>query len=161
MMQKNLHLAVIAGLLSIGIALADEKSKPVAPKKIVVKTNSRAVTGPMRVDEPSNNPAKKTEFKISKAQRERLRDLTFEQKLAFRLHQEKMQAMIGVITEKRRILQAAKPRERAALAMELHTFILDRESGGRSAAVPARVSSPTATVGATVPAEAVNHKSKE
>ncbi len=142
--------------------MADEKSKPVPTNKIAVKTSSRAAAGPMRVDEPSNKPVQKSEFKISKAQRERLQDLSFEQKLAFRLHQEKMQAMINVITEKRRLLQAAKPRERATLAIELHTFILDRETGSRGPVVPARVSSPTGSeLGDVQASEAVKYKHKD
>ncbi len=162
MLQINIQSAVLAFLLLAGLAFADEKSKPGATNKIDVKASSRTAASPMRVDEPSNKPAPKSEFKISNAQRKRLQDLSFEQKLAFRLHQEKMQAMINVITEKRRMLQAAKPRERAALAIELHTFILDRESGSSVPAVPARVSTSAGPeLGSVLPSEAVKFKHRD
>lgn len=162
MMQKNIQSVALASLILAGLTLADDKSKPATTNKIQVTAGSRATASPMRVDEPSNKPVPKSEFKISKAQRERLQDLSFEQKLAFRLHQEKMQAMINVITEKRRMLQAAKPRERAALAIELHTFILDRETGSRGPVVPARVSSPAGSeLGPVISTEAVKYKHKD
>jgi len=102
--------------------------------------------GQMQVEEPSvgasANPPILHSAKISKEQRAPARGLSADQKQAFHDRKEKMQRMITLITEKRRALQAAKPEERAALALELHRMILDRDPDGLTVTGQARVSGP-------------------
>ena len=129
-MSNIKQLSILTGLLMTGLVFGDAKSKPSA--------------GPMKVEEPSDSGIRNRDVKnvkISKEQRALARGLTAEQKQAFRDRKEKMQEMIALITEKRQALQAAKPDERAALARELHSLILEKEPAGMDITGQARVKS--------------------
>jgi hypothetical protein len=118
-MKKVNYITLVIGFLSMSLAFGDAKAKP--------KPKTKAAPAPMQVDEPSVKATPKRTKKISKTQKNRPRGLSAEQKLAFRVRKEKMQEMITLITEKRRAFQATKPEERALLAKELHSMILERE----------------------------------
>lgn len=140
-MKMAKHMTVLAGLLAVGAAFGDAKAKTKPEAK------AKASAGQMQVEEPSVGtpaaPAIVHSAKISKEQRAPARGLSAEQKQAFRDRKEKMQQMITLITEKRRALQAAKPEERAALARELHSMILERDPEGLALTGQARVAAPS------------------
>src|SRR5262245_30504007 len=52
--------------------------------------------------------------------------LTQAQKDALKERQDRMKQMISLIQEKRKAIQAAKPEDKAALARELHSLILEK-----------------------------------
>jgi hypothetical protein len=123
------------------------KNRDINSAKVKVKLNvkqkvkQKSSAGPMQVDQPSVKSSPTRTTKALKAKRAPARGLTAEQKLAFRVRKEKMQSMIALINEKRRAMEAAKPNERAALARELHSMILEREPTSGSINTHARVSS--------------------
>jgi hypothetical protein len=164
-MKMTKRTTLLAGLVSLGMAFGDPKIKTAVKPDMKAKP----AAGQMQVEEPSLAavPAPERDAKISKAQRNRARGLTAEQKQAFRERKEKMQEMITLITEKRRALQAAKPEERAALARELHSLILEKDpDAGVSTATAstARVLPPdgkTLNAAASVNAEAAAKEKQE
>jgi hypothetical protein len=101
----------------------------------------KAAPGPgrMQVDEPKTAAPMGT-ARESKAWQKKnaARGLTDNQKQAFRERKEKMEGMISVIKEKRMAMKDAKPEDRAALARELHSLILEKD-GGASVTAAARV----------------------
>jgi hypothetical protein len=160
----------LAGLLGIGTVLADgnvssskpkataapkavQKSAKPADKKASSKADAKqeAVPGGMQVEEPDASSFRKTAAPASAAreskawQKSHARGgLTEAQKQAFRERKEKMEGWIAVIKEKRKALAAAKPEERAAIARELHTLMLEKDPGN-AAGVAARVSADNAS----------------
>ncbi|HKP95706.1 MAG TPA: hypothetical protein VJ385_08110 [Fibrobacteria bacterium] len=144
----------IAGLLALGVARASEgnavspDAKTVKPAKAVTvgKAAFRAKAasvpaapgaGKMQVEEPKA-AAPLGSARESKAwQKNHARGLTEAQRQAFRDRKEKMEGMIAVIKEKRMALASAKPEERAAIARELHTLMLEKDpvSGSATARV--------------------------
>jgi hypothetical protein len=114
------------------IAAKSGKNKP---------SSVKAAPGPgrMQVDEPKTAAPMGT-ARESKAWQKKnaARGLTDNQKQAFRERKEKMEGMISVIKEKRMAMRDAKPEDRAALARELHSLILEKD-GGASVTAAARV----------------------
>jgi len=104
---------------------AHDIAKPAAAKDASVQSPG---PGRMQVEEPvsaADNPDQRD----SKAwQKSHAKGLTEEQKTAFRERKDKMEGMIALIKAKRKALQEAKPEERAALARELHSLILEKDS---------------------------------
>jgi hypothetical protein len=162
----------LAGLLGIGTVLADgnvssskpktaaaakavPKSAKPADKKATGKSDAgkvQADPGRMQVEEPDASSFRKTPApagaaRESKAwQKSHARGgLTEAQKQAFRERKEKMEGWITVIKEKRKALAAAKPEERAAIARELHTLMLEKDPGNAPVGVAARVSADNAS----------------
>lgn len=144
-----------AGLLACGLAFSIGAREPnvyagskqaskasAAPK--AASGGKTAVSGRMQVEEPKA-AAPMSPARESKAwQKSHSRGLTDAQKKAFRERKENMEGMISVIKEKRKALRDAKPEERAALARELHSLILEKDP----AAVPsASTASSSARVG--------------
>lgn len=148
---KFLGLILMAGSLP---ALADEAGKAAAkayargegkaaiakeaPAKEAGGTKASrsqdAAPGPgrMQVEEPGSNSPDR-DANASKAwQKTHSKGLTDEQKTAFRERKEKMEGMIALIKAKRKALQDAKPEERAALARELHSLILEKDPDASS-----------------------------
>ena len=154
---KALGLLLLGGALSAfaddaGKAAAKAYSRPANPS--VSKTGVRAapaapslapipaaIPGPgrMQVEEPASGSAG-PDAQASKAwQKSHAKGLTEEQKAAFRERKEKMEGMIALIKAKRKALRDAKPEDRAALARELHSLILEKDVGTSSVAATARV----------------------
>jgi hypothetical protein len=101
-----------------------------APK--VASGAKSPVSGRMQVEEPKA-AAPMSPARESKAwQKSHSRGLTDAQKKAFRERKENMEGMIAVIKEKRKALRDAKPEERAALARELHSLILEKDPAANS-----------------------------
>ncbi|GEM_PF-5178870 len=122
--------AAVTGQVKPAAAHASKSVKK--PVKAVASKNApnvKAAPGPgrMQVEEPKSS-APMGSAKESKAwQKNHARGLTEDQKKAFRERKEKMEAMITVIKEKRKAMRDAKPEERAALARELHSLILEKD----------------------------------
>ena len=115
----------IAGLLGLAIANADPKPS-VNPAK---SAKPASASGRMQVEEPKVS-VPTTSARESKAwQKSHARGLTEEQKQAFRDRKIKMESLIAVIKEKRKAMAVAKPEERAAIARELHTLMLEKDPG--------------------------------
>ncbi|MEO7424483.1 MAG: hypothetical protein ABI036_04800 [Fibrobacteria bacterium] len=95
----------------------------------------------MQVEEPRAAPAGTASKVQPKAKQSgRTRALTESQKQAFRDRKEKMEGMIAVIKQKREAMAAAKPEDRAAIAHELHTLMLEKDPVAANAlAASARV----------------------
>jgi hypothetical protein len=112
-------------------------SRKAAKTSIRTKAASGAkspVSGRMQVEEPKS-AAPMSPARESKAwQKNHSRGLTDAQKNAFRERKESMESMIAVIKEKRKALRDAKPEERAALARELHSLILEKDPVANSPA---------------------------
>jgi hypothetical protein len=93
----------------------------------------------MQVEEPAS-AASSPDAKASKAwQKSHAKGLTEAQKAAFRERKEKMEGLIALIKAKRKALRDAKPEERAALARELHSLILEKDPDPADLAATARV----------------------
>jgi hypothetical protein len=161
-------LAFAEGGASVGAdsqaAAAPAKAKPSIAAKKSAKTNvaakgasesktassrsgsaaSRAGSGRMQVEEPKAAAPMGTAKESRNWQKNHARGLTEAQKQAFRERKEKMEGMIAVIKEKRKALRDAKPEERAILARELHSLILEKDpdaanSGASATSATARV----------------------
>lgn len=105
------------------------------PKSAAVKAPSQAGTSVVRMQvvEPGKS-APPSVARPSKAwQKIQAKGLTDEQKQAFRERKEGMETLIAVIKDKRKALHAAKPEDRAVLARELHSLILERDEGAGTA----------------------------
>ncbi len=149
-----------AGLLvcgACGLAFANgtpDANAPVGSKASKASAAPKAasggktsVSGRMQVEEPKA-AAPMSPARESKAwQKSHSRGLTDAQKKAFRERKESMEGMIAVIKEKRKALRDAKPEERAALARELHSLILEKDPAAISPASPASTVSSSARVG--------------
>lgn len=126
-------------------AVSGKPAKKAPVPKAPVAAKSPA-SGRMQVVEPKAD-APMSPARESKAwQKSHSRGLTDAQKKAFRERKESMEGMIAVIKEKRKALRDAKPEERAALARELHSLIMEKEP----AAAPAAAST-TARVAPAAP----------
>jgi hypothetical protein len=145
---------------------AHDIAKPAAAKDASVRSQNPAPgPGRMQVDEPASatdNPDQRD----SKAwQKSHAKGLTEEQKAAFRERKDKMEGMIALIKAKRKALQEAKPEERAALARELHSLILEKDTDPSEMASAASVRTDDNGGSTTGPAEAQkssgNQKSDE
>lgn len=131
-------------------------SSPVSKKKAKAFTAPKAdakgapASGRMQVVEPKAaapaNPARESKD----WQKSHARGLTDAQKQAFRERKENMEGMIAVIKEKRKALQDAKPEERAALARELHSLILEKDPVANSSTTTSTTAT-TARVGTVAP----------
>ena len=151
-----------AGLLASGFAYAADggaadaasKNAKASPSHVSHKASKAAAgsvneapvapgPGRMQVEEPKT-AAPVASARESKAwQKNHARGLTDAQKQAFRDRKEKMESMIAIIKEKRKAMASAKPEERAAIARELHTLILDKDPGTASVgSATARVADP-------------------
>jgi hypothetical protein len=154
--MASLRNTLAAGCLACGLALAggvsadadavaagSAKAKPAQTAKKPAKAATgvaKAAPGPgrMQVEEPKAS-APMTSARESKAwQKNHARaGLTDAQKQAFRERKQKMEGMIAVIKEKRKALSNAKPEERAALARELHSLILEKDPAAQSGSTTA------------------------
>jgi hypothetical protein len=143
---KALSVFLIAGALP---ASADEAGKAAAKAYShgAAKTASASARpadsapgpGRMQVEEPAS-AASAPDAKASKAwQKSHAKGLTEAQKAAFRERKEKMEGLIALIKAKRKALRDAKPEERAALARELHSLILEKDPDPSDLAAAARV----------------------
>ncbi len=126
-------LISIAGLLGLAIvhAAPKEEAGSRAPGSAKVSPSAKAapVSGKMQVEEP-NVAAPLNSARESKAwQKSHAHGLTEAQKQAFRDRKKKMESLIAVIKEKRKAMAAAKPEERAAIARELHSLMLEKDPG--------------------------------
>jgi hypothetical protein len=158
--NQVLGIILLAGAL---VASADESGKAAAKAnargagKGVTAKSSPIAPGPgrMQVEEPKADAAA-PDAKASKTwQKTHAKGgLTEAQKQAFRDRKEKMEGMIAVIKAKRKALHDAKPEERAALARELHSLILERDSDPAGATAAARVETQKDAKPAASPADA-------
>lgn len=134
-------------------AKASVGSKKASKPSIASKAASGAkspVSGRMQVEEPKA-AAPMSPARESKAwQKSHSRGLTEAQKKAFRERKESMESMIAIIKEKRKALRDAKPEERAALARELHSLILEKDPAANSSASTASAASAAASSAARV-----------
>lgn len=113
--------AAAKGYAHVGAKTATAKAAPARPQE------SAPGPGRMQVEEPTT-AARDTNAQTSKAwQKSHAKGLTDAQKAAFRERKEKMEGMVSLIKAKRKALQDAKPEERAALARELHSLILEKD----------------------------------
>lgn len=136
------------GPASAGAAAVDTASgKAVRESKVAtgkrnaaVKRSKTAVrgSGKMHVEEPLAGKAINPDLESKAWQRSHAQGLTAEQKLAFRERKDKMGEMIALIKEKRMAMAVANPDERAVLARELHTLILEKDPETQDAAASAR-----------------------
>ncbi len=146
---KTLGAWLLMGAMAV---CAEDAGKP-APvrEKAAVKTvttksapaKASPVSGKMQVDEPKAS-VPMASAKSSKAwQKSHAKGLTDSQKAAFKERKESMTAMIAVIQAKRKAMHDAKPEDRAALARELHSLILEKDGEGTtSVTAAARVEGP-------------------
>jgi uncharacterized coiled-coil protein SlyX len=90
-----------------------------------------AAGGTMQVEEPSlsqsSPPINPERESMSWQAKTRPHALTEEQKSAMRDRRERMKAMVAELKQKRKAMDDATPEEKAALARELHSFILEKE----------------------------------
>ncbi len=167
----------VLGIVLLGAALAvpadeagraaakgylHEGTKP-APGKAAPAHFQDSAPGPgrMQVEEPSS-AASDPDARDSKAwQKSHAKGLTDAQKTAFRERKEKMEGMIALIKAKRKALRDAKPGERAALARELHSLILEKDSDPSQVASAAAVRPGDLEVPVPVPAEVPNQRASE
>jgi len=113
--------AAAKGYAHVGAKSATAKTASARPQ------DSAPGPGRMQVEEPAA-AARDTNAQTSKAwQKSHAKGLTDAQKAAFRERKEKMEGMVALIKAKRKALQDAKPEERAALARELHSLILEKD----------------------------------
>jgi hypothetical protein len=142
-------MAFAGGGASKGEGAHGTSAKTIVEDKKAVKPGTAAKSSPnmkapgpgrMQVEEP-NGSAPMGSARESKAwQKNHARGLTDAQKQAFRERKESMEGMIAVIKEKRKAMRDAKPEERAALARELHSLILEKDAGsGPSVTASARL----------------------
>jgi hypothetical protein len=118
--------------------------------------NSAPGPGRMQVEEPAA-AASNPDARDSKAwQKIHAKGLTDAQKAAFRERKEKMEGMIALIKAKRKALQDAKPQERAALARELHSLILEKDTDPSEVASAASVRSEENGASASSPASSAS-----
>jgi len=146
--------AAAKGYAHLGAKSATAKAAPARLQ------DSMPGPGRMQVEEPAS-AARDTNAQTSKAWRKsHAKGLTDAQKAAFRERKEKMEGMVSLIKAKRKALQDAKPEERAALARELHSLILEKDPdpSAVAAATAARVEDNKTNVPAT---EAEPDKSPE
>jgi hypothetical protein len=124
------------------------------------KASTRAGSGRMQVEEPNAAVSMGTAKESRNWQKTHARGLTEVQKQAFRERKEKMEGLIAVIKEKRKALRDAKPEERAVLARELHSLILEKdlEKDLEKNPDPASAAASTARVGAE--AKASDHPTR-
>ena len=129
---KTIGAWILMGAMAV---CAEDAGKPPG-----VAAKAAPVTGKMQVEEPKAS-APMASAKASKAwQKSHAKGLTDSQKAAFKERKESMTAMITVIQAKRKAIHDAKPEERAALARELHSLILEKDGEGTtSVTVAARV----------------------
>jgi hypothetical protein len=138
--------AAAKGYAHLGAKSATAKAAPARPQ------DSMPGPGRMQVEEPA--AARDTNAQTSKAwQKSHAKGLTDAQKAAFRERKEKMEGMVSLIKAKRKALQDAKPEERAALARELHSLILEKDPdpSAVASATAARVEDNKTNVSATEP----------
>ena len=115
-------------------------SKTPAPSPVSAMAQA-ALPGPgrMQVEEPAA-VASASEARASRAwQKNHAKGLTDAQRAAFRERKDKMEGMIALIKAKRKALRDAKPDERAALARELHSLILERDAAPATVAATVRM----------------------
>jgi hypothetical protein len=120
------------------------------------QASTRAGSGRMQVEEPKASVSMGTAKESRNWQKTHARGLTEVQKQAFRERKEKMEGLIAVIKEKRKALRDAKPEERAVLARELHSLILEKDL--EKDPDPASAAASTARVGAD--AKASDHPTR-
>lgn len=131
-------------LMAFVMVMAKDGSKSKPSAKSSGKSSSsiksdKPAPAAMAVDEPAP-AAEPTPASESKAwQRKHSRGLTEEQKAAFRDRKAKMESLIAVIQAKRKAMRDAKPEERAAIARELHTLMLENAGDQGNTGVTARV----------------------
>jgi hypothetical protein len=135
---------------------AKAKAKPaVAPGKVSKNAgesknaSARPGSGRMQVEEPKAAVSIGTAKESRNWQKNHARGLTEVQKQAFRERKEKMEGMIAVIKEKRKALRDAKPEERAVLARELHSLILEKDPDAANSGATAAASTAATTAAAT------------
>ena len=120
--------------------LAHDIAKPAAAKDASSRSQNPAPgPGRMQVEEPASTTANPDQRDSKAWQKSHAKGLTEEQKAAFRERKDKMEGMIALIKAKRKALQEAKPEERAALARELHSLILEKDSDPSEVASAASV----------------------
>jgi hypothetical protein len=107
------------------------KASAKAAKAPAATTSDKTTSGSgkMQVEEPELSAPLKSARESKAWQKSHSRGLTEAQKAAFRERKEKMEGLITLIKEKRKALAAAKPEDRAAIARELHTLMLDKDPG--------------------------------
>lgn len=133
---------------------AHGNAQPAAKDASAHAQNSVPGPGRMQVEEPAA-AASNPDARDSKAwQKIHAKGLTDAQKAAFRERKEKMEGMIALIKAKRKALQDAKPEERAALARELHSLILEKDTDPSEMASAASVRPEDNGGTASAPAEA-------
>ncbi|MDB5106898.1 MAG: hypothetical protein JWP91_4587 [Fibrobacteres bacterium] len=128
-----------AGIIHSKAVVGSKKSVKPAKGSAKKETNVKAAPGPgrMQVEEPKASAPMGSARESKAWQKNHARGLTDAQKQAFRERKEKMEGMIAVIKEKRKALRDAKPEERAALARELHSLILEKDPGAETAVTAA------------------------
>ncbi|MEO6094681.1 MAG: hypothetical protein ABIW76_03030 [Fibrobacteria bacterium] len=166
-----------ASLMAFGFAFADAKpahpanknaktgvASPQEPKRgnesQKVSTRTGTVSGRMQVEEPKAAVPMGAAEESRDWQNHHARGLTEAQKQAFRGRKEKMEGMIAVIKEKRKALRDAKPEERAMIARELHSFILEKDSEAANSGVSSTSATAASIAGSTAAAQA-NPSTKE
>lgn len=120
-----------------GVTAASVKTQAAAPAKAKPAKAKPAVAGSgrMKVEVPKSAASAPDARGASKAwQKSHAKGLTEDQKKAFRDRKEGMETLISVIKAKRKALHEAKPEDRAALARELHSLILEKDEGATAAA---------------------------
>jgi hypothetical protein len=141
-------------------------AKPVSAKAATkAKGGKVAGQGRMQVEVPKAT-APRSDASDSKAwQKTHAKGLTEDQKKAFRDRKEGMETLITVIKAKRKALHEAKPEDRAALARELHSLILEKDGVGATAVarveVPAAKDANSVQAAQTVPKAGVASKAEE
>lgn len=93
-----------------------------------------AAPGRMQVEEPASagpQPPIEPERDLKAWKAKRNAGLTNDQKAALKARQETMKDMVALIQQKRRAIQAAKPKDREVLAQELHSLILEKSMSDR------------------------------
>jgi len=119
---------------------AHDIAKPAAARDASVRSqNASPGPGRMQVEEPASATANPDQRDSKAWQKSHAKGLTEAQKAAFRERKDKMEGMITLIKAKRKALQEAKPQERAALARELHSLILEKDSDPSEVASAASV----------------------
>lgn len=133
---------------------AHDIAKPASAKDASVRSqNASPGPGRMQVEEPASAAANPDQRDSKAWQKSHAKGLTEAQKAAFRERKDKMEGMIALIKAKRKALQEAKPQERAALARELHTLILEKDSDPSEVASAASVRTDDNGGSAAAPAE--------
>lgn len=140
---RILGVSLAAGLLPVFAAGAGKgpiKAQPAAASEAPAVSRAETTSSDrMQVEEPEPGA---TGTDVSKAwQKNHAKGLTDAQKAAFRERKEKMEGLIAVIKAKRQAMHDANPEERAVLARELHSLILDKadDPAMTEGATPARI----------------------